>query len=63
MVKVYEKYLEATPSSQGFDSWGIKLVKKTTYYGATSETFIQSPMINHYPSQKDGSQRLRMAHL
>jgi hypothetical protein len=38
-------------------------LSKMTYFGTTGETFIQSPMNNHYPSQKDGSQRLRMAHL
>jgi hypothetical protein len=37
--------------------------KKMTYSDTTGKIFIQSPINNHYPSQKDGSQRLRMAHL
>jgi hypothetical protein len=40
-MKVYEKYLEATPGYLVFDSGGISL-GKMTYPGATKEILIVS---------------------
>ena len=41
-----EKYLVGTYRAVSVQTWGIKLVKKTTYPGATRETFIKSLMNN-----------------
>ena len=41
---MYGKYLVVIYRAMSIQSWGIKLVKKPTYYGVTGKTFIESLM-------------------
>ncbi len=38
---MYEKYLEGTYRAMAVQSWGIKLVKKMTYPGATGRLLFK----------------------
>ena len=39
---MYEKYLEGSYRAEPAKSWGIDLVRKTTYSETTGETFSES---------------------
>jgi hypothetical protein len=51
VINVCEKYLVVTYRYLHQKSWGLGFVKKMTYLGVTSETFIRILMIEHYLSQ------------
>jgi hypothetical protein len=59
MIKAYEKYREAAPSSMAAKSWGFGFVEKMTHMGPLERLLLEVLLPLIY--QKNGYYGLRLA--